>query len=153
VYVFSYFPSSKVSAWSVYEPGFVIEDWAFDGRQVLCRSGDNVYSLGGLNDDEYDSCTVTVQLPFLDAQSPATDKMWSGIDAVASSTWTVKIAADPTDIEANELAATLSKVTYGLGRIGLSTTSTHLALKLENTQTGPSKIGTLAVHYTLNESG
>lgn len=153
VYVFSYFPSSKVSAWSVYEPGFVIEDWAFDGRQVLCRSGDNVYSLGGLNDDEYDSCTVTVQLPFLDAQSPATDKMWSGIDAVASSTWTVKIAADPTDIEANELAATISKVTYGLGRIGLSTTSTHLALKLENTQTGAAKIGTLAVHYTLNESG
>jgi hypothetical protein len=153
VYVFSYFPSSKVSAWSVYEPGFVIEDWAFDGRQVLCRSGNNVYSLGGLNDDEYDSCTVTVQLPFLDAQSPATDKMWSGIDAVASSTWTVKIAADPTDIEANELAATLSKVTYGLGRIGLSTTSTHLALKLENTQTGAAKIGTLAVHYTLNESG
>jgi hypothetical protein len=79
--------------------------------------------------------------------------MWSGIDAVASSTWTVKIAADPTDIEANELAATLSKVTYGLGRIGLSTTSTHLALKLENTQTGAAKIGTLAVHYTLNESG
>jgi hypothetical protein len=153
VYVFSYFPSSKVSAWSVYEPGFVIEDWAFDGRQVLCRSGDNVYTLGGLNDNEYDSCTVTVQLPFLDAQSPATDKMWTGLDAVASSTWTVKIAGDPTDIETNELAATIDKVTYGLGRVGLSTTSTHLALKLENTQTGAAKLGTLAVHYTLNESG
>ena len=153
VYVFSYFPSSKVSAWSVYEPGFVIEDWAFDGRQVLCRSGNNVYTLGGLNDNEYDSCTVTVQLPFLDAQSPATDKMWTGLDAVASSTWTVKIAGDPTDIETNELAATIDKVTYGLGRVGLSTTSTHLALKLENTQTGAAKLGTLAVHYTLNESG
>jgi len=161
VYVFSYFPSSKVSAWSIYEHGFVdssdnvepITDWAFDGRQVLCRSGDKVYSLGGLNDNEYDNCTVTVQLPFLDAQTPATDKMWSGIDLVCSSTWTVKIAGDPTDIEANELAATINKVTYGLGRVGLSTTSTHLALKLENTQSGAAKLGTLAVHYSLNEAG
>ena len=79
--------------------------------------------------------------------------MWTGLDAVASSTWTVKIAGDPTDIETNELAATIDKVTYGLGRVGLSTTSTHLALKLENTQTGAAKLGTLAVHYTLNESG
>jgi hypothetical protein len=153
VYVFSYFPSSKVSAWSVYEPGFVIEDWAFDGRQVLCRSGDNIYSLGGVNDNEYDNCKVTVQLPFLDASTPATDKMWSGIDLVSSSTWTIKVGGDPTDIEANELAATISKITYGLGRVGLSTTSTHVALKLENEQDGPAKLGTLTVHYTLNEAG
>ena len=159
VYVFSYFPSSRVSAWSVYETtdsngdSFVIESWAFDGRQVLCRSGDKVYSLGGLNDNEYDDCTVTVQLPFLDAQTPATTKMWSGIDLVCSSTWSIKIAGDPTDIESNELAATINKVTYGLGRIGLSTTSTHLALKLENTQEGAAKLGTLAVHYSLNEAG
>jgi hypothetical protein len=153
VYVFSYFPSSEVSAWSVYEPGFAIEEWAFDGRQILCRSGDIIYSLGGENDDQYDSCTVTVQLPFLDAQSPATNKMWAGMDAVCESTWTVKIASDPTDIETNELAATLNKVTYGLGRVGLSTTSTHLALKLENTQAGAAKLGNLAVHYTTNEAG
>lgn len=153
VYVFSYFPSSGVSAWSVYEPGFEITDWAFDGKQVLCRSGDKIYSLGGENDDEYDSCKVTVQLPFLDAQTPATNKMWSGIDAVCSSTWSVKTAPDPTDIETNELSATLNKVTYGLGRVGLSTTSTHMALRLENEQSGAAKLGNLAVHYTLNEAG
>ena len=153
VYVFSYFPSSKVSAWSVYEPGFIIEEWAFDGRQVLCRSGDKIYSLGGINDNEYDSCKVTVQLPFLDASTPATDKMWSGIDLVSSSTWTIKVGGDPTDIEANELAATINKVTYGLGRVGLSTTSTHISLKLENEQSGAAKLGTLTVHYSLNEAG
>ena len=153
VYVFSYFPSSQISAWSVYEPGFTITDWAFDGKQILCRSGNKIYSLGGENDDQYDNCTVTVQLPFLDAAAPATNKMWSGIDAVCEGTWTVKTAPDPTNIENNEMAATLNKVTYGLGRVGLSTTSTHLALKLENTQTGAAKLGNLAVHYTLNEAG
>ena len=153
VYVFSFFPSSNVSAWSVYEPGFVIEDWAFDGQQILCRSGNVIYSLGGENDDQFDDSTVTIQLPFLDATTPATNKMWSGIDAVCESTWTVKVASDPTDIETNEIAATLNKVTYGLGRVGLSTTSTHLALKLENTQEGPAKLGNLAVHYTTNEAG
>ena len=45
VYVFSYFPSSKVSAWSIYEPGFNIDKWAFDGSQILCRSGNKLFSL------------------------------------------------------------------------------------------------------------
>jgi len=35
----------------------------------------------------------------------------------------------------------------------LSVTSTHLALKLENTQEGAAKLGNLAVHYTTNEAG
>jgi hypothetical protein len=79
--------------------------------------------------------------------------MWSGLDLVSSSTWTIKVGGDPTDIEANELAATISKITYGLGRIGLSTTSTHIAFKLENEQAGAAKLGTLTAHYSLNEAG
>ena len=63
--MFSYFPNSSVSAWSVYEPGFVIDNWAYDSKQVLCRSGDTIYSFGGTNFNTYDNSTVTIQLPFL----------------------------------------------------------------------------------------
>ena len=153
VYVFSYFPSSKVSAWSIYEPGFAITDWAFDGTELLCRSGDKIYSLGGEGNDEYDSSVVTVQLPFLDAAKPATSKMWTGLDAVCSSDWVISTGTDATDISVYETAATINKPTYGMGRISLSSTSSHIALRMVNTSSGAATLGNIAVHYELNEAG
>jgi len=154
IYVFSYFPASKVSAWSVYEPGFTVEQWAYDGEQLLCRGEDNkLYSLGGKSNNVYDSSPVEVQLPFLDAKSPATSKDWSGIDAVVENEWKVSIGTDPTDITVYEEAAVISKATYGLGRIPLSAYSTHIAVRLECDTAGAAKIGNLAVHYSGGESG
>ena len=153
VYVYSYFPGSKVTAWSTYEPGFIISDWAFDGKQVLCRSGDTIYSLGGEDNSTYDSCEVTIQLPFLDAGKAAHNKMWTGLDATLENDWDFYIGTDPTDITKNEQVATIGKSTYSLGRVGLSSTSTHIALKITNQRAGAAKIGNVAVHYEINESG
>ena len=161
VYVFSYFPSSKVSAWSIYEHGFTdsngdtepITDWAFDGTELLCRAGDKIYSLGGEGNDEYDDSVVTVQLPFLDATKPATTKMWSGLDAVCSSDWVISVGTDPTDITLYETAATINKSTYGMGRVGLSSTSSHIALRMVNSSSEAATLGNIAVHYELNEAG
>jgi|21_taG_2_1085346.scaffolds.fasta_scaffold01059_6 hypothetical protein len=155
VYVFSYFPSSSITAWSIYETGFddSITDWAYDGTQVLCRAGNKIYSLGGELNNEYDSSVVTVQLPFLDVQNPATDKMWTGLDAVCSGDWTVSVGTDPTDISTYETAATINKPTYGMGRVGLSSTSSHLALRMTNNSSGAASLGNIAVHYELINSG
>ena len=153
VYVFSYFPSSKISAWSTYEPGFTISDWAFDGKQILCRSGDTIYSLGGEANTTYDSSAVTIQLPFLDAGKAAHNKMWTGLDATLENDWNLYVGTDPTDISQYEQVATIGKSTYSLGRVGLSSTSTHLALRMTNANAGAAKIGNVAVHYELNEAG
>ena len=153
VYVFSYFPSSKISAWSTYEPGFTISDWAFDGKQILCRSGDTIYSLGGEANTTYDSSAVTIQLPFLDAGKAAHNKMWTGLDATLENDWDLYVGTDPTDISQYEQVATIGKSTYSLGRVGLSSTSTHLALRMTNANAGAAKIGNVAVHYELNEAG
>lgn len=157
VYVFSYFPSSQVSAWSIYEHGFVdgdgntepITDWAYDGQELLCRAGDKIYSLGGELNDEYDDSVVTIQLPFLDAKNPASDKMWTGLDAVCTGDWEISTGSDPTDINIYETAATINKPTYGMGRVGLSSTSTHIALRMVNTSSGAATLGNIAVHYDL----
>ena len=154
IYVFSYFPASKVSAWSVYEPGFTVEAWAYDGEQLMCRGTDNkLYSLGGAENNTYDSAEVVIQLPFLDAKSPATEKDWNGLDAVVENEWKVSIGTDPADITTYEEAAVISKATYGMGRIPLSAYSTHIALRLECSEAGAAKLGNLAVHYNGSESG
>lgn len=153
IYVFSFFPQSKVSAWSVYEPGFQVNSWAYDGEQTLCRSGDKLYSLGGVNGDIYDNCTVTVQLPFLDAGSPATEKDLNGLDITCQNVWDVSIATDPSDITVTEDVATFSQTSYGLGRATMSGYSTHVAPKLVCTQSGAAKIGNVVIHYTTVDAG
>ena len=94
-----------------------------------------------------------MQLPFLDAGKPATNKMWTGLDAVCSSDWTISTGTDPTDITQYETAATINKATYGMGRVSLSSTSTHIALRLGNATDGAATLGNCAVHYELNEAG
>jgi len=153
MYVFSYFPSSKVSAWSVYEPGFVVDRWAYDGRQTLCRSGNKLYSLGGEDGNIYDSSEVVVQMPFLDSGSPATFKDYNSIDVTCENVWTVSIATDPQDITALEEVATVNKTTFGLGRAAINGYSTHIAPRLTCTKPGAAKLGNIAIHYTSGESG
>ena len=153
VYVFSYFPSSKVSAWSTYEPGFAVDRWAYDGAQILCRSGNNLFSLGGTDGNIYDSATVEIQMPFLDAGTPATSKDFTGIDVTCTNEWNVSLSTDPTDISLSEIVATVNRTTYGLGRVSLVGYSTHVAPKLTCSSAGQAKVGNISIHYEGSEAG
>jgi len=153
VYVFSYFPSSKVSAWSIYEPGFVIDKWAFDGSQILCRSGNKLFSLGGTNGTTYDNSTVTVQMPFLDAGRPASFKDFTSLDMTCENTWDISVATDPQDITVLQDVGTVANTTYGQGRATIVGYSTHIAPRLTCSSTGSAKIGNLAIHFNESESG
>ena len=153
IYVFSYYPSSKISAWSVYETGFTVNQWAFDGSNVYARSGNALYALGGTNNTTYDNCTVEVQLPFLDAQSPATSKDFTGLDVTCENEWVVSVATDPTDISINEEIATVNKTTYGMGRVAMTGFSTHIAPKFVCTKNGKAKLGNVVVHYEGSDAG
>jgi hypothetical protein len=79
--------------------------------------------------------------------------MWTGLDATLENDWELFVGTDPTDITQYEKVATIGKSTYSLGRVGLSSTSTHLALRMTNEKAGAAKIGNVAVHYELNEAG
>ena len=153
IYVFSYFPSSKVSAWSIYEPGFTVDKWAYDGTQILARSGNKLYSLGGANGTTYDNSTVTVQMPFLDAGRPATFKDFQSMDITCENTWSVSIATDPQDITTLQDVGTVANTTYAQGRASIVGYSTHIAPRLTCSKTGSAKIGNMAIHFNESESG
>ena len=153
IYVFSYFPASKVSAWSIYEPGFEVENWAIIGRNLFCRSGDTLYLFGGTNGDTFDTSTVTVQTPFLDGRSPASFKNFTGLDIACEGNWTVSVGTDPNDLNTTEVVATVSGSTFALQRVTLQDTSTHLSFKLVNTRAEAAKIGSLILHYEGGDVG
>jgi hypothetical protein len=95
VYVYSYFSGSKIAAWSTYEFGVSITDFAVLADRVYARAGDTVYLYGGEDNDTYDSSTVEFVVPYMDAKTPGNPKTLNAIDTVAEGTWSVQMCCNP----------------------------------------------------------
>ena len=154
LYVFSFFPASKISAWSVYEPGFAIEHIDVQNDQIIVRAGDVIYRYGGAAGTTYGSdYQVEVVLPLIDAQSPATDKVFQGIDLGCTGEWTIEFGADPANPDTRDLVGTVSRTTYGLARVTLVGVGTHASLRFTHQNAGEASLTNLILHYASGETG
>ncbi len=154
VYVFSYFPASRVSAWSVYEPGFQVTDWAIIGRKLYCRGADNqLYLLGGADGVTYDDTQVTAVIPYVDAQRPATRKQWVALDMACEGLWKVDIGSDPAEPDSTQTVAYVEETTFNKGNVAFHITATHLAIQLTSQNSGAAKVGSLVLHYEGDRQG
>lgn len=147
VFVFSFFPTSKVSAWSQYSPGFAITDWAFSGQIILCRAGDSVYRFGGQQAAVYDATAMTIVLPFLDSGDPAANKTWTALDIACEGVFDVFAAFDPLNPDTFEKMATVENTSYHSMRIPLRGRSSHISLKFVSKNDGYARLGNAAIHY------
>jgi hypothetical protein len=100
IYVYSFFSGAKIAAWSTYEVGVDITDFAVIGEQLYARSGDTIYLYGGEDGTTYDDCPVEVVVPYMDAKTPGNRKHLLGIDMVMQGLWTVQLALNPKAPEA-----------------------------------------------------
>jgi hypothetical protein len=112
IFVFSYFPSGKISAWTTYEPGFTTDKFAVIDDKVYARSGNTIYLYGGDNGTVYDNSRVTVRLPFMSGGKPSMNKQLRGIDIASSGTWEVNLLVDPRDETRMVRLGRLSGITY-----------------------------------------
>lgn len=157
VYVLSYFPSSKISAWSWLEPGFQITDFARAGRQLFARDEDTIYLYGGQSGNEYPGAneqTPQVALPFVSARSPSTFKRWRSIDVACVGTWLVELLLDPTDESRKETVGRVTKTTFQLQDIASIGESPMFAPVLTCNSAGYASLSSFIAHYesTENES-
>lgn len=152
VFVFSYFPGRKISAWTWYEPGFTVEDFTVLEGRVYARADDQIYLYGGDANATYDSCTVTVQLPFLTAGKPGHFKAWNGMDVAATGTWTAELLVDPNDENVVEHIGEFAGVTFDGEDAAHWTHKTHVAPKLTNASEGYASLSNLALYYQGAES-
>jgi hypothetical protein len=154
VYVFSYFPASRVSAWSIYEPGFEVKSWAIIGRRLYCRGDDDkLYLLGGVNGTTYDDTQVVAYLPYVAAGKPATSKGFTGLDMACEGEWRVEIATDPNNAQALQTVATVEETTFAKGHASFQARSTHMAIKLTSQNDGYAKLGAVIVHFEGGSQG
>lgn len=158
IFVFSYFRSDKVSAWSEYRPGFVVDDLIVHDRRVYLRSGDEVYIYGGSEDTFRYSEDVPAEawLPYMDADEPYRSKSLEAIDAAVRGSWEIRVAMDPKNQSASDLVAHIDNTTFDDPEIGAEGEATHISLRFKATapesEYKPAKISAAVIHFDRDEN-
>lgn len=150
IFVLSQFPSSKISAWSYYAPGFAIQQFVRLGTRLYARSGDTIHLYGGPSGDTYPAAgqmPVEVALPFLSADTPATPKQFRSFDLAGSGAWRVRLLADPNRDDSEVDVGVVDRTTYLDGSVGAEFISTHVAARLTCDSAGPAVLTSMAFHY------
>lgn len=155
IFVLSYFPGAKISAWSYYEPeelaGAAVQNIVRIGRQLYIRAGDDIFVYGGVDGATYpedDEITGEVQLPFMSGKTPATIKELTGFDIAATNTWECVIAFDPNAEDKTINCGRLSRITFAdAEKIKIPGRTSMIAPTLTCTKGGRATISMMAIHY------
>lgn len=169
IFVLALYPATRVTAWSIYKPGFICDYATVAGGRVAIRDTENrIFVLGGVTDPakafdnyspgatlaaEYDTTPVTVETPFVDLSRPATFKNFLGIDIACEGVWSIYANSDVDAPGVYEHIANVNNSTYGIAKIPYHSHSPHLQLKLTSTDARQAKVGAIAVHYQEAEQG
>ena len=152
IYVYSYFPSGQVAAWSTYSPGFSVSKFTIKDNRIYARSGDKIYVYGGVDGQTYDSSPVELILPYLDASKPAHIKTFNGVDMTVEGQWVLEVGMDPLVPNAREVVANLDQPSFSLSRIAASGMGTHFGVRMTCNSNGYARLANFIIHYELNDA-
>ncbi len=155
IFVLSYFPGAKISAWTYYAPtefdGDAVQGVARIGSTVFVRAGDSIYSYGGMNgatEPDDDEVTGEIRLPFLSGKTPATIKSLYGFDLAAVNTWECSLAFDPNLPDKTINIGRISEITFAdKNKIKIPGETSMVAPTLTCTKGGAASISMMAIHY------
>lgn len=150
IFVYSYFPTSKVAAWTWYEPGFTAEWLVRTKTKVYARSGNTLYLYGGPTGEAYEvGMAVSVQLPYTTAGKPGTFRNITAVNMAATGSWAVKLHVDPNDILQIVDCGTNVGVTFDKADWAAVGHCTHLAPEFTHTGDGNyASISNFAIAYS-----
>ena len=153
IYVYSYFPTPDIAAWSVYQPGFSVDAIAILNNRIFIRSDADVYLYGGSSGDVYDTSEAIVTMPYLDGGKPAHCKSLTAIDSACVGKWEVYSGMDVSAQDARDYIGTIENSTYSFGRIMATGLGTHIGIQMRHKTAEYAKIGNFAAHFEINDAG
>ena len=157
IYILSAFPGPKITAWSEYDPGFIITAATVHQNRIVVRDDQNlIYAYGGISEEGpvYDDCYVELVFPFHAGEGVATFKSFTGLDASCQGVpWDVYGAFNVEDSEAEDWFGSFDGSTFLQGRFPINGHSTHMSLRLRSQSPGPQILSNMIVHYQGGESG
>lgn len=151
IFGLSYYPASKITAWTYLDPGFDVEDMLQVERKIYARSGDTIYLYGGTDGNTYpdeDELEAVVETPFMDARDPASQKLAEFMDAAVENEWAVEVLVDPNDTTKVIDLGVLSEVTYNKPSARLPGYGALMAFRFTCTAAGYASISNFALGFT-----
>jgi hypothetical protein len=146
ILVLSYFPSTSITAWSIYTLPFTVDYAVTCDERVFLRSGDDLYVYGGIDGSTWDNCGVEVRLPYLDAKKPGHNKAFEAIDMTVTGTWSAAVSYNFDDPDSEETLGTFAAPTWNKGRMEMQGNASHFSLRFYNNDDQPATITNIAVH-------
>jgi hypothetical protein len=157
IFILSAFPGPKITAWSEYDPGFIITAAVVHNNSVVVRDDQNkVYAYGGISDEgpTYDDSFVELVFPFHAGNDVATYKTFMALDATcAGAPWSVYGGFNVQDFDAEDYFGQFNQSTFLQGKFAINGYSTHMSLRLRSQIPGPQTLSNLIVHYATGPSG
>ena len=154
VITLSYFPASKITAWSYQDFGLPIDKLVRCGDRIVLRSGDELYTYGGEDGTTYPDAgefIAVAETPFMSASDPATKKQLGSYDHVATNEWLVEVLPNPNDRTQSVLVGRLSGVTTNDLEAVVHARTTHFALRYTCNSAGFAGLSAIATHFTKGE--
>jgi hypothetical protein len=157
IFVFSYFPGSKVSAWTTYEPGFPVDEMLVFQDRVYIRSGDSFYVYGSITGPyAYSEATeAEAWLPYLDADRPSQHKRLRSVDVACRGEWELRLALEPENQKASDLIGRVTGTTFTQMRLPVEGHGTHLSLRAKATAPAgphrPAILSSVMLHHDLDK--
>jgi hypothetical protein len=156
VYVRSWFPGWNDPAWTTYEPGFNIVDYAVaDNKLYLLADTRKVYIYGGPTGESYDNSTARVRFAHINARAPANLKGLQAADFGVEGAWTVSMSLDPNDVDFSEkeIIAAVGGYTFDSPQYPLAGQSTTVSLEFVNTTAERAILSSVILHYKTDDAG
>lgn len=147
VFVFSYFSTAKISAWSEYILPGPVNAWGVVGRRLYARIGNTVTLYGGASEDEYDASPYELVLPMVDAKAPGTEKDFHAVDVAATGNWDLEVGMNAGQPNVRELIARIFQPTFGMQQYPAVGKGTHFGIRLSGSSVGPNTLSSVIVHH------
>jgi hypothetical protein len=156
IFILSSYQATKVTAWSIYRPGFSVDAMVAWNDHIYLRSGDDFYVYGGEGEPAYsDTVETEVWLPYLDANVPAQAKTLHGVDVACRGVWEVRVGFDPRNLNASDLLGRVNGTTYGIRPVSVTGRGTHIGLRFRVlgpvSATEPAVLAAAAIHHDLDD--
>ncbi len=147
VYVFVTQTDQPEAATCVLLELFEPEKFVVLNGRVYGRAGDKIYLYGGLNNTTYDQCCPQWDIPFLNAKSPATRKLFNGLDVICEGTWRVALGTNVADAAAVTTIYNNAGPSLMRGKSLAAKQGTHFKLRGIEMSAGYARFSSAILHY------